>query len=318
LSVKIVKHIDSADPTTWPDWARKRMERRARVAARVAASVVFPDPYDMTRDEFLRGTPAPRARGGHRLLYHVTSNRNAASIVRRGLKAKGGEIWASKKPDGFYGKGEPAAVVVFQVPKDDPLVRGAGVSMVVHRDVGFEDIVMVDPYIEETGKRLSELRDGRYAEKYWDKYFDGAEKRAAVASKVAAAVLTASTSGFMSEYRAKTQDNPVHPDMRVWAYSNDGEDLPLILTEIYPRSWEGEKVIWFSAILSPEKEGKGMGSYVVRQVTKLADKHGVSIWLGAKPFGRTENKLTKSQLVSWYKRNGWETVRGDLMVRRPE
>jgi hypothetical protein len=171
------------------------MERLNRVAAElagepieepaapaVAASVVFPDPYDMTRDEFLRGTPAPRARGGHRLLYHVTSNRNAASIVRRGLKAKGGEIWASKKPDGFYGKGEPGAVVVFQVPKDDPLVRGAGVSMVVHRDVGFEDIVMVDPYIEETGKRLSELRDGRYAEKYWDKYFDGAEKRAAAES----------------------------------------------------------------------------------------------------------------------------------------
>ena len=130
--------------------------------------------------------------------------------------------------------------------------------------------------------------------------------------------LVASTSGFMSTYHGKTYDNPLDSSMRVWSFSKDGEKMPLIMTEMYARKWNGEDAIMFNAIISPEKQGTGMASYVLKQITDMADKNGVPMYLGAKPFGTIQNKLNKSQLVSWYKRNGWVSEGGGDMVRRPQ
>ena len=52
-------------------------------AARVAA-VKIPDPYNMTKAEFLNPS-SPKARSGYQLLYHVTSNDAAKDIARNGL-----------------------------------------------------------------------------------------------------------------------------------------------------------------------------------------------------------------------------------------
>jgi len=162
-------------------------------AARVAA-VKIPDPYNMTKAEFLNPRP-PKARSGYQLLYHVTSNDAARDIARNGLLTSysksppKGTIWASTKPDDFYGKGRRGALITFQVPKrgtpadQDPYngVRwdmGEN-SVVIWRDIAPRDIVDIDLW-DSTGmgnNRLSWLRGGsRYAEIYWDKWFGPRQK----------------------------------------------------------------------------------------------------------------------------------------------
>lgn len=132
--------------------------------------------------------------------------------------------------------------------------------------------------------------------------------------------LIASSSGFMGAYNGKTHDNFLDPSMRVWSYadSETGESLPLIMTEMRKQRWDGDDVIWLSAIVSPQKQGTGMASYVLKNITKLADVHEVKIYLSPKPFGRIENKLSASKLKSWYKRYGWVNAGGGTMVRNPE
>ena len=127
----------------------------------------------------------------------------------------------------------------------------------------------------------------------------------------------ASASGFMSDYNSKTQDNPVQPEMRVWSYADKGERLPMVLTDITKRRWGGEEVIWLNSIFSPEKQGTGIASYVLKQITKMADANDAVIWLSPKPFGTIDNALSKAKLTAWYKRNGWEKEESGSMVRRP-
>ena len=131
-------------------------------------------------------------------------------------------------------------------------------------------------------------------------------------------VCRASVVGFISDYRSKTYSHPLDPSMRVWSFAKkDGERLPLIMTELSKKRWDGEEVVWFHAIISPEKQGTGIASHVLKQIAKIADENGTTIWVAPKPFGTVENKLKKSQLVAWYKRNGWENASAGQMVRRP-
>ena len=136
--------------------------------------------------------------------------------------------------------------------------------------------------------------------------------------------LTASASGFMSEYRSSTYDNPLDPSVRVWSFgdSNTGERLPLIVTEMVDgrKLYLGDddaEAIWFKSIASPEKQGTGMASVVLKKIIKMADKHNVTLFGTAKPFGTMENKLNKSQLMSWYKRHGWVKDSRGGIVRKP-
>ena len=122
--------------------------------------------------------------------------------------------------------------------------------------------------------------------------------------------------GFMSDYRSMTFDNFLDPRSRVWSYAKDGERLPLIMTEIETTPAH-EAPIWFKSIISPQRQGTGQASAILRKVTDLADKHGVSIWLNPKPFGRVENALSASKLKGWYKRHGWEPTYGDVWIRQP-
>jgi len=132
----------------------------------------------------------------------------------------------------------------------------------------------------------------------------------------------ASTSGFMSEYTGRTWQNPMDRNSRGWSFRNrEGEDMPIILTdleEIKGGGWEPH--IWFKTIMSPEKKGAGMASYVLKQITEMADKHGVILKLTAKPFGGQTGALNKSKLIAWYKRNGFEGRDKDFrdqLVRYP-
>lgn len=134
-----------------------------------------------------------------------------------------------------------------------------------------------------------------------------------------AKMLVSSTSGFMSDYKSSMYDHFLDPRSRVWSYADDeGERMPLVMTEIIARKWDGEDVIWFSSIISPEKQGTGIASHVLKQIAKMADKHGVTMYMSPKPFGTVPNKMNKSKLVSWYRRNGFEKSEGGLMMRSPQ
>lgn len=127
---------------------------------------------------------------------------------------------------------------------------------------------------------------------------------------------------FMAEYERRTFDNPIDPRMRVWSYrTSEGEDLPLVMTEIRPTPRRTDLAsIWFKSIISPERQGVGQASHVLKRITEIADKHGVSMWLNPVPFGTVPNALSSAKLKSWYKRHGWEMMEGrrDVMIRKPK
>ena len=128
--------------------------------------------------------------------------------------------------------------------------------------------------------------------------------------------MTPGIRSFLAEYKAMTFDHPFDPRERVWSYaSNDGERLPLITTALSFTPYHAAPV-WFQTISSPEGRGKGQASYVLREITRLADKHGVAIWLTPKPFGKLDNALRMSDLKAWYTRHGW-VRQGSVWVRQP-
>ena len=137
-----------------------------------------------------------------------------------------------------------------------------------------------------------------------------------------AALHTASPSGLMAEYKGKTWANPLDPSLRVWSFQRDGEDMPLISTEIEASRYGREPAIWLKALISPQKRGTGMASSILKMITEMADKHDTIVFLTAKPLPiwGADNLLSTTQLKSWYKRNGWVQAHeyGDSMVRYPK
>lgn len=124
----------------------------------------------------------------------------------------------------------------------------------------------------------------------------------------------------MAEYKSMTFPNPMDRTMRVWSWvdRDTREAYPLVMTDITP--FDG--FISLRAIVSPERQGTGQASVVLRIITEMADKHEVAITLGAKPFGNVPNALSKSKLMAWYKRYGWvnrpEYAKGSgAMIRAP-
>jgi len=110
---------------------------------------------------------------------------------------------------------------------------------------------------------------------------------------------------FMSDYKGMTYP-PFMQDMRIWTDDPKDPDAPFVMTELKP--FDG--YISFHAIYSPDKQGAGLASGVIKKLTAIADKHGVSMTLDAKPFSTIDNQLKKSDLIGWYKRHGW--------IRRPD
>ena len=149
------------------------------------ASVKVPDPYKMTREEFIQGVPEPKADPGYQLLYHVTHNEALEGIAKYGLQTRfsksppKGSIWASSSADAFYGGGS-GSLVVFQVPQrgspsdkdvaSNKVNWDVGDSVVLFRDVLPRDILLIDPNVKGQ-ERLSHFQASPYAGKYWDMYF---------------------------------------------------------------------------------------------------------------------------------------------------
>ncbi|MDP9174251.1 MAG: hypothetical protein M3O30_10360 [Planctomycetota bacterium] len=61
-----------------------------------------------------------------------------------------------------------------------------------------------------------------------------------------------------------------------------------------------------------DQTGMGIGSLMLKTVCDLADKHGLHITLKALPFGRKPYPMSRSELVAWYMRHGFEGARREL------
>ena len=116
--------------------------------------------------------------------------------------------------------------------------------------------------------------------------------------------------GFMNDYYAGTDPHPFDDRHRLWDMS-----IAIELSKF------GDE-IHISSIISMVTKNGGEASRALKWLCELADTHGVTMGLIAKPIDnagtRAGKSLTKSQLVSWYKRYGFvASDGGDEMVRVP-
>jgi hypothetical protein len=75
--------------------------------------------------------------------------------------------------------------------------------------------------------------------------------------------------------------------------------------------------------LSSNEKGQGHASKLLRAVTDLADKHGVTMELTASPYGDEKTRLDHDQLKSFYGRHGFTNEPGydealGYMIREPQ
>ena len=132
---------------------------------------------------------------------------------------------------------------------------------------------------------------------------------------------TPSDFAFMKEYESLSKENPagLRGDRYWYMGEIDGKHC-IVTTNIRIDNHRGG--IYFSSIqtVPPDVcEGQGFASKVMNKVTGLADKHGVSLRLLAAPFG--QQSVTDEDLISWYKRAGFEQTDadyGEVLVRQPQ
>ena len=116
-------------------------------------------------------------------------------------------------------------------------------------------------------------------------------------------------SAFMSEYTAGTHSHPMNGRQRMLGYGPDD----WIILELKP--FAGRIHISWMQIM-PGSERKGFGLKTLLELTDMADKHHVQMDLQAIPTG--EPKVPKGKLKALYRRVGFVSVRGDVMVYDPK
>jgi prophage maintenance system killer protein len=66
-----------------------------------------------------------------------------------------------------------------------------------------------------------------------------------------------------------------------------------------------DKRLWFSSLYSIER-GQGNATRIMQKIVDIADKYKVTIALDPHPFGKGTGRLSRSQLVKFYKKFGFE------------
>ena len=106
----------------------------------------------------------------------------------------------------------------------------------------------------------------------------------------------ARVSEFLDEWFENTQANPLSPDERVVNGT--------AAVELRPQGGQ----IWIDSLRSFTKS-EGAGSEALKDIITLADQHGITLRLTAKPFDTGGNELDFKTLVQFYSRNGFITNR---------
>ena len=78
--------------------------------------------------------------------------------------------------------------------------------------------------------------------------------------------------------------------------------------------------VTLNLILIPkEQRGKGLATKTMKEFVYLADVYDVPVRLVAKPLETLGDHLSKSQLISWYSKFGFELQEnGETMIRQPK
>ncbi len=141
--------------------------------------MLVPTPTKLNKSQFCNPKPQelPQFYVGKGYYFHVTHDDNIDSIIETGLhidKSKsppGRFIWASTKPDAFYGQDSPTgSLVVF---KSNSVIEQGVDSVIIAHDVLPSDILFIDRYMSTPlgSKRLSGFRDNKYCETYYEQCF---------------------------------------------------------------------------------------------------------------------------------------------------
>lgn len=166
------------------------------------------------------------------------------------------------------------------------------------RDLSPESQIMLDVF-KESGL-LDEEANLKDLEDQFERRRSG-EKEPVKSAEPAA-------SNFLTEFERAHPENPNEPTQRVM----EGAKVEL------QRDPFDESAVHINS-LEADETGKGAGRAALKEVTDLADKHGVRLTLDAKPFG--EKAMESEKLARFYKRFGFEVKeQGEghaLMERTP-
>ena len=142
--------------------------------------------------------------------------------------------------------------------------------------------------------------------------------------------ITEGQKNFMSEFFDATFAAPSMLSVQGRVFldpSVSGEALERFATEqTLPQDWvhivakahvytRGNNSIYLGSIAT-QVRGQGYGTYALKILTDLADKHGVSIEGSVDKFGK--EGLSQTKLRAWYRRHGFVVGKTDTMVYKPK
>jgi GNAT superfamily N-acetyltransferase len=126
-------------------------------------------------------------------------------------------------------------------------------------------------------------------------------------------ILKESKLGMIREY---TPSNPANIDKAIKEIEKLGVRNPInpkeivIDNSVFVEVSNWDKRLWFSSLHSMDR-GKGNASRVMQKIVDIADKYNVTIALDALPFGTGKNRMSRSQLVAFYKKFGFAFENGE-------
>ena len=96
---------------------------------------------------------------------------------------------------------------------------------------------------------------------------------------------------------------------------------PVVIANRDPRDWQGQWVELTLIAVYDEHQDKGYASRALEMLTALCDANSMTIKLVANPMHSTQSagcsiRLTKRELVAWYKRYGFVDGTPE-MIREP-
>jgi len=115
---------------------------------------------------------------------------------------------------------------------------------------------------------------------------------------------------FKRLYKKKTDAHPVDDRYRVW------EKGQTAIFDEFDEAPDISDVHLEMMTVFRDQRGKGAGSKILKELTKMADEAGVTISLEAVPKG---GPMSASQLAKWYERHGFKrhSMGDGVMVRPP-
>lgn len=126
---------------------------------------------------------------------------------------------------------------------------------------------------------------------------------------------------YVKKLHSMSHQNPIGSGHFFYLKDDDGEDALVN----YRLISHPDHVYLTDLEVGEGKTGKGFGDYVMKTLTKEADKMGVEIRLFPEPLkyrdadGKTK-KMPKNKLVNFYKKHGFTFMRDDraTMQRKPK